>query len=430
MLRQKACLSLAAAVALATATIAAPVSSMAASPVQISFWNSMSSGSLQKAMTTLINEFNRTHPGIHVTNVPVANFTTLQQKTLASIAAGDPPTVAQAFEQWAAQYATDGAITPLTRFIHGKNGLTASSIKDFFPALWQDGQLVDHQQWMLPFNKSDVVLFYNKAMFKAAHISSPPSTWAQLATDAKKLTNGSHWGITFVPNNLPNGGVEVWEAMLQEWGGTLTNASYSKLTFDSKQGIAPLQLLRSMVQNGSMHLSTGYGDESDFGAQHAAMVVASIAGYSYFGQAAGNRFPWGVAPMPAGPKSAATMVLGDNLVLFKQHQSSAQQQAGWAFMKWLTQTPQTMYWSVQTAYVPVRISAAHRLSGYYKTHPDLEAAMLDMHVAKFDPPVAAWTHVRDIITQEVNAALIGQLSPSAALKAAVKQGQPVLSGQP
>lgn len=408
---------------------AAPMAAQAASPVHITFWNAMSSGTLGPAMTTLVNEFNRTHPGISVSQVALPNYTSLQDKTLAAVAAGDPPTVAQSYEQWAAQYASDGAIAKLDPLIHGSNGLSNASIKDFFPSLWKDGQ-IKGTQWMLPFNKSDIVLYYNKAMFKAAHISGPPKTWAQLAQDAKKLTHGKQWGITFVPGNNASGGEEVWETMLAEWGGHLTNSAQTKLTFDTAAGIDPINLFRSMIKSGSMHLSTGYGDQSDFGAAHCAMDVGTIAGYYYMAQAVGNKFPWGVAPLPAGPKGAATEVLGTNLVLFKLHQTSAQQAAGWAFMKWLTETPQVKFWAVKTGYMPTRLSAAHQLSGYYKSHPDQEVAMLQLHNAIFDPSNANWTHVADVIGQNFDAALIGQETPAAALHTAQTQGQSILDGNP
>ena len=37
-------------------------------------------------------------------------------------------------------------------------------------------------------------LYYNKAQFAAAGISGPPTTWAQLIADGKKLTGNGHYG--------------------------------------------------------------------------------------------------------------------------------------------------------------------------------------------------------------------------------------------
>jgi ABC-type glycerol-3-phosphate transport system substrate-binding protein len=52
------------------------------------------------------------------------------------------------------------------------------------------------------------MMFYNKAMFSAAGISSPPATWSQVVTDAAKLTTSQHAGICMrgseaAPNGYP-----------------------------------------------------------------------------------------------------------------------------------------------------------------------------------------------------------------------------------
>lgn len=411
------------------AAAAVPQNTFAAAPVQVSFWNAMAAAGQLSAMNTLIGEFNRTHPGIHVTNVTIPDYPTLLQKTEAAIAAGDPPTVAQAYEQWTAQYVQDHALANLGPFIHGKNGLSSSSIKDFFPALWRDGQLKG-QQWMLPFNKADIVLYYNKNLFKAAHIAEPPKTWAQFTADARKLTHGTQWAATIVPTSTNSGGEATWEAMLHEWGGHLLNKNQTKIAFDTQAGIQPLALLTSLVKDKLVHISTGYGDQSDFEAGHAAMDISTIAGYSYIAQGVGKKFPWGVAFLPAGPKGQATTVVGTNVVVFQQGQTTAQQNAGWAFIKWLTSTKPMKYWAVQTGYVPIRISAAHQLSGYYRSHPNAQVAMLQLHHAYFDPPLTAWTHVQTIIAQQMDAALVGQSSPAAAIKSAASQSQAVINGNP
>jgi ABC-type glycerol-3-phosphate transport system substrate-binding protein len=51
-------------------------------------------------------------------------------------------------------------------------------------------------------------MFYNKAMFAAAGISAPPATWAQVVTDAAKLTTAKQAGICMrgsetAPNGYP-----------------------------------------------------------------------------------------------------------------------------------------------------------------------------------------------------------------------------------
>jgi multiple sugar transport system substrate-binding protein len=51
-------------------------------------------------------------------------------------------------------------------------------------------------------------MFYNKAMFAAAHIVRPPATWSEVVSDAAKLTTSAHAGICMrgseaAPNGYP-----------------------------------------------------------------------------------------------------------------------------------------------------------------------------------------------------------------------------------
>lgn len=421
-------LALLTAPALLASAMGFTMTAQAASPTTVTFWNAMSSGTLKPALNTLIAEFNRTHPAIQVVGVAEPNYGVLEQKLLASIAAGNPPVMSQAYENWVANFANDGALVPLTGYIHGKNGLTSSQIKDFWSILWRDGQLKG-VQWMIPFNKSDIVLYYNKTMFKQAGIKAPPTTWPGFVKDAKKLTSGSHWGVTFVPGTNASGGEEQFESMIASWGGHVTNKSQTRLTIDTKAAIEPLTMLRDMVKAGTMKLSTGYGDQSDFGAQKAAMIIGTVAGYYYVKKADGGKFPMGIAMLPAGPKGIRTAIQGTNLVIYK-HATSAQRQAAWTFIKWLTTPGPAAYWAVHTGYLPVTKTAYHHLDGYYKSHPNQGIAALQLKDGYFEPANPNWQHVADKIAQNVDACLLGKESPAQAMKLAQQQGQPILSGQP
>ena len=56
------------------------------------------------------------------------------------------------------------------------------------------------KHYCYPIGTNTIGLFYNKAMFAAAHLT-PPATWAQLQSDAKALTTSSHYGIAFDATN-------------------------------------------------------------------------------------------------------------------------------------------------------------------------------------------------------------------------------------
>src|SRR5450756_394060 len=101
----------------------------------VPFWEAMAAA-LGDSITALTKEFNATHPSMEVQLVQMANYTTLQTKTIGSIAAKDPPLIAQAYENWAAQYATGFYLSTFDSYINGANGLSKAEIADFFPKMW------------------------------------------------------------------------------------------------------------------------------------------------------------------------------------------------------------------------------------------------------------------------------------------------------
>jgi multiple sugar transport system substrate-binding protein len=52
------------------------------------------------------------------------------------------------------------------------------------------------KQYCYPIGTNSIGLFYNKAMLKAAGLQ-PPTTWAELQADAKKLTKALVYGVAF-----------------------------------------------------------------------------------------------------------------------------------------------------------------------------------------------------------------------------------------
>jgi len=115
------------------------------------------------------------------------NYTALQQKLQSAIFAGNPPTLAQAYESWTNQWLQNHAVQDLDPYINGKNGLSKADVKDFFGKDWSD-RLLGRRAYMMPFSKSDIVMYFNRALLRRYGINAPPKTWTQFAADCKKVT--------------------------------------------------------------------------------------------------------------------------------------------------------------------------------------------------------------------------------------------------
>jgi multiple sugar transport system substrate-binding protein len=198
---RRATLALAACAALAVAACGGPAASTSGSSsssgvVNIT-WQTMWSGNTLTLLSQMVDKFNATHPGIHVTesNIPSA---TGDAKLLSEIAAGDPPDIFTEWNPVLGEYAADGSIQPLTSYLTGSySGLE----KWLYPIALQGGEY-NGTLYALPMSMNSWALYYNKSMLKAAGIAAPPTTLAQLFADQAKewkISGGKLEQIGFYP---------------------------------------------------------------------------------------------------------------------------------------------------------------------------------------------------------------------------------------
>ena len=155
-------------------TVEAGANCSSSSAVHLTFW------AWVPGMGRAVNEFNKTHPGICVTQEDVG--------------AGDPEYVALTNAIKAGSGAPDVAEVeydelPSFEITHSVVNLVpygADKYKsDFVPWAWQEvsqGPAV----YAIPGDSGPMALYYNAKLFAKYHIA-PPATWAQFATDAATL---------------------------------------------------------------------------------------------------------------------------------------------------------------------------------------------------------------------------------------------------
>ena len=227
---------LAASAALALAACGGPAASSASGSASGSSggvvnitWQTMWSGNTLTLLSQMVNEFNSTHPNIHVTesNIPSS---TGDAKLLSEIAAGDPPDVFTEWNPVLGEYAGDGSIQSMSPYL---TGTYAGLEKWLYPIALQGGEY-NGTLYALPMSMNSWALYYNKSMLKAAGIASPPTTLAQLYTDQAKewKISGSKLNqIGFYPDY--NGGFEYYGSF---FGAVNCFDSTGKYSFENCAG--------------------------------------------------------------------------------------------------------------------------------------------------------------------------------------------------
>jgi len=374
----------------------------------VNFWDAFGSGANKTAVDTLTKQYMQKNPNVTVNVQAYDSYATLKTKITAAIAAGKPPAISQVYEEWATQYQQSNAILSLQPFIAGKNGI--SDLTDFYPTLLKDGQL-NGTQYMLPFNKSLIVLYYNVDALKAAGIT-PPTTIDEMMADITKATkpDGSQWGLSYTPD------VDFWSILYKGLGGTDFVSSDGKtaaFAAGANAAIAKqaLGMLAPLVQSKAIHITTANAWQNDFASQKSLFGISSIASYPFLKKAINGAFQFSEAPVPAGSKGQFTTLFGTNLALYAGVDADTQS-AAWDYMKFLTSSETNAAFVEATGYMPIRQSTFNStaLQSYYTKTPARKAGPASLPYGFVASTVPAWDQCRNVISNAFTSVLKGQSS--------------------
>jgi len=325
-------------------------------PVEISFWHAMS-GANEDAIKKITDDFMAENKNVKVTLVNQGKYLDLFDKLMASAKAKQLPTISQIYSNRLSWYVSKNLVENLSPYMQDeKTGFTQADFDDI-PSMFLDDGIWDGKQYAMPFNKSQMVLYYNEDMLKDAGIEVP-KTWEEWAEASKKLTidkdnNGEIdvYGTVFA-NNISTD-IMPW---FKQAGGTTIDRETGELLFDSEAAKEAVTFLNDMIQAKTARLA---GDDKSANVPlqqgRAAMCVASTSALPYIESDTMEGININCAALPAH-KTNDQLFYGTNVTVFNTS-SDMQKQAAWEYIKFLTNTQNTAYFASQTGYIPVRKSA-------------------------------------------------------------------------
>ena len=314
----------------------------AGAPKTLVYWASNQGASLDADKQTLqpeLDKFER-QTGIKVT-LEVVPWSDLLNRLLAAATSGTGPDVVNIGNTWSASLQATGALIPFD-----DSTLAAVGGKDrFVPAALAAAGAAGKPPTAVPLYSLSYALYYNKKMFADAGIAAPPTTWEELVTAGKKLTNGTQWGLAVEGANISENAHHAF-TFSQQYGGEWFDSSGAP-TFDSPQNVAAVKryidlMAVDKVVNPSNAEYAQNQAVSDFANRKAGMLLWQAVGNNLKSQ---NMSPdeYGVAPVPflqsppAGGKRVNSMVAGINMAVFKHTKN---RDAALQFVKFMTSDEQ------------------------------------------------------------------------------------------
>jgi len=400
-----------------------------AQTTEISFFYPVAvGGPIAKFIDGFVADFSKANPGIKVNPIYAGTYQETIVKALTAHKSGQPPVTSVLLSTDMFTLIDEDAIVPIDNFV--KTADDKAWLNGFYKAFMMNSQ-TGGKTWGVPFQRSTVVMYYNKELFKEAGLdpNKPPTTWAELKDAATKLTKKdasgkvTQWGV-----QIPSSGFPYWlfQTLTTTNDAILANEAGNAVKFDDPKVIEALQYWVDLGKAG-VHPPgvVEWGTTpKDFFEKKVAIMYTTTGNLSNV--KANAKFDFGVAMIP-GNKRKGSPTGGGNFYIFKKS-TPAQQEAAFKFIKWVTEPERAALWSIETGYAGVS-AASYGTDALKKYGQDFPPALvardqLPVSVAEFS------THDNQRVTKALNdglqAALTGTKTPAQAMQDAQKEADRLL----
>jgi sn-glycerol 3-phosphate transport system substrate-binding protein len=390
-----------------TLSLATPATAQA--PIEISFWYGVG-GQLQKVIESQAEKFNRAHPGIKVTPFYAGAYGAggpMQQKLLASMAAGSVPDVVQLEIHATCTFASKGALLALDERMAKSDH---DRKDDFLPVLTNTA--CEGKTYGIPFNRSVPILYWNRDRFTKAGLAGPPRTWTELAAIAPKLAQDGADGKVagFMPIN------QWWFFQSMTWsnGGDILSPDMKRAVFATDAAAAGLKIWADLIERGVAQVRTGPTEFlqtiQDFVNEKTAMYWGSAAD---MGAVAAAKFDWRAALSPGFDGKRLVVPQGGANAVIMAKISPERQRAAWEFIQWWTSPAEAAYWSRETGYVPVVKKALDdaEFKAFLKAHPNHAVPIEELAFSRAAAPSPKYFQVLQLL-QRAQQNIISNKAPA------------------
>jgi sn-glycerol 3-phosphate transport system substrate-binding protein len=415
---------------LAATTAFAATLALAQAPVEVSFYYPIAvGGPITKIVDGYVADFEKENPGIKVRPVYSGSYQDSLTKVLTAVKGGEPPVLSILLSTDMFTLIDEDAIVPFDDLI--RSGDDQAWVKSFYPAFMENSR-TGGKTWGIPFQRSTIVLYWNKEMFKAAGLdpNKAPANWKEQAEFAQKLTRHdasgkvTQWGI-----QIPSSGFPYWlfQALAIQNGVQLMNDAGTQTYYDKPEVIEALQYWVDLAKKHKVH-PEGIVDwgttPKDFFERKMAMMWTTTGNLTNVRTNA--KFDFGVAMLPAG-KQRGSPTGGGNFYLFKKT-TPQQRDAALRFIKWMTTPQRAAQWGIDTGYVAVRADAweTPAMKQYVAGFPAAAVARDQLPYAKAELSTHDNQRVTKALNDGLQAALTGSKSADQAMKDAQREAERLL----
>ena len=304
----------------------------------------------------VVDEFEAANPGITVDFLNIAGQQ-FEDTIKTQGVGGNLPDVWYARTFLTTDYASKGWTLNLESLIESDQ----LDVEDFWPAQVAQMQY-EGDLYALPYDFSNIGIYYNKNMFDEAGIPYPTDdwTWEDVAEVGEQFVvkdddgTVTQWGLVIYPWDWP------WLGILQANGGTIFNEDQTECTIDNPENLATLEFFQQMRSKG-IYPELGATPEGldPFSNGLVAMAFQGSWATQSIRDRVGDAFEFDVVGMPYGTEGRRGITPAGGawaIASTSEHPDEA-----WEFIKFLTSTESTnTLISDNTRSIPGRQSSTER----------------------------------------------------------------------
>jgi sn-glycerol 3-phosphate transport system substrate-binding protein len=403
--------------------------------IEIQWWHAMT-GANNDVIVKLANEFNESQKDYKVVPTYKGSYPDTMNAGIAAFRAGNAPHIMQVFEVGTAtMMAATGAVKPVHVLM--KEAGEKFDPNAYLPAITGYYSTAKGEMLSFPFNSSSMVMWINKDALEKANVSIP-KTWPEVFEAGKKMKAAGFNNCGFSNAWAPWALIEQFSAWHNVPIGTQANGLggfNTELKFNSPLHVKLLQTLVDLQKDKTYDYSgrTNTG-EGRFTSGECPIFLTSSA---FYGNVKANaKFKFTNAPMPYYPdvKGAPQNSIIGGASLWVMGGKKPDEYKGVAkFFSFLSDTDRQVAIHKASGYLPITKAAYQKTkeSGYYKETPELETPLIEL--TNKEPTENSrglrfgnMVQLRDVWSEEIEAALAGKKSAKEALDTAVSRGNQML----
>jgi sn-glycerol 3-phosphate transport system substrate-binding protein len=358
----------------------------ASAAVTVKFWHSFNKEGGQ-ALDKIIAGFEAANPDIDVEAEFVGNYNDIVAKLQAAIPANRAP---------------DAVILEVTRYgLFADRGVLAD-LTPYFNADPLSNDLYDYAReigvykgktYIVPFNSSTPVLYYNKDIFaRAGYTAEPPlKTFDDILAVSKTITE--KLGADGISGIAAPGQFARWGLVMGN-DSELIDARTNDILLDTPNTIDAYKWMASLVHEHKVASADGVTDEDNgrdaFLAGKVGIMLNSTGNYGGSKKALGDNLV--VKPMPCN-KVCSVPIGGAGIGILASSPKDVQD-AAYKFVSYAASPEANATWFAATGYLPInKKSAALPVAAEaLKSQPGIDVAIEQLPFAhgRARPPVVTW----------------------------------------